>query len=76
MRLTPLFGPALPTRAERLPVDQLKVPKGFRIEVFASGIPNARTLRVGDKGTVFVGSRLSDLPGRRTRLLPWRRQRR
>jgi glucose/arabinose dehydrogenase len=60
MRLAPSFGPALPTRPERLPVDQLKVPRGFRIELFASGIPSARTLRVGDKGTVFVGSRLSD----------------
>jgi len=60
MRLTPLFGPPLPTPPDKLPVDQLKLPKGFRIEVFASGIANARTLRVGDKGTVFVGSRHSD----------------
>jgi glucose/arabinose dehydrogenase len=60
MRLTPLFGPPVPARPERLPVDRLRVPKGFRIEVFASGMANARTLRVGDKGTVFVGTRLSD----------------
>jgi glucose/arabinose dehydrogenase len=60
MRLTPLFGPPVPTRADRLPIDRLRVPKGFRIEVFASGIANARNMRVGDKGTVFVGSRLSD----------------
>jgi glucose/arabinose dehydrogenase len=60
MRLTPLFGPPLPTAADRLPVDQLRLPRGFKIEVFASGIANARTLQVGDKGTLFVGSRSSD----------------
>jgi glucose/arabinose dehydrogenase len=60
MRLAPLAGPEVPTPAGRLPVDRLKVPKGFTIEVYASGIANARTLRIGDKGTVFVGTRLSD----------------
>jgi len=60
MRLTPMFGPPLPTAPDKLPLDRLKLPQGFRIEAFASGIANARTLRIGDKGTVFVGSRLSD----------------
>ena len=41
-------------------VDKLVVPKGFKVEVWASGIPNARTMRQGDKGTVFVAGRLSD----------------
>src|SRR5215813_10844345 len=35
-------------------------PKGFKIELYAAGVGNARTLRQGDKGTVFVGSRLLD----------------
>jgi glucose/arabinose dehydrogenase len=43
-----------------LPVDKLKLPKGFKIEVYAAGVGNARTVRQGDKGTVFVGSRLLD----------------
>jgi glucose/arabinose dehydrogenase len=60
MRLAPLAGPEAATPASRLPVDRLKVPKGFTIDVYASGIANARTLRIGDKGTVFVGTRLSD----------------
>jgi hypothetical protein len=34
------------------------VPAGFNIEVYASGIANARSLAESDKGTVFVGSRL------------------
>ena len=34
------------------------MPAGFNIEVYAAGMANARSLAVGDKGTVFVGSRL------------------
>ncbi|HEY4985766.1 MAG TPA: hypothetical protein VII39_04030 [Bradyrhizobium sp.] len=36
------------------------MPPGFNIEVYASGMANARSLALGDKGTVFVGSRLVD----------------
>jgi len=43
-----------------LPTTQLKLPAGFNIEVYASGIANTRSLRVGDKGTVFVGTRLGN----------------
>ena len=39
---------------------QAEVPNGFKIELYAAGVPNARTLRLGDKGTVFVSSRLQD----------------
>ena len=45
---------------DKLPVPQLKVPKGFKVEVYASGIPNARSLRLGDKGTLFVSNRVLD----------------
>src|SRR6516162_6414690 len=60
IRLAPVAPPPLATAADKLPVDKLKVPKGFKIEVFASGIPQARSLRLGDKGTVFVSNRLAD----------------
>src|SRR5262249_51206751 len=52
----PPFAAAL----DKLPVGQLQAPKGFKIEVYASGIPNARSLRFGDRGTVFVGNRVLD----------------
>src|SRR2546428_331703 len=55
-----LAPPPIPTSEDKLPIPQLKLPKGFKIEVFASGIANARTLRLGDKGTVFVSNRLLD----------------
>ncbi len=54
--LAPLAPPPLTTPADKLPIDKIKVPDGFKVEVFASGIKNARTLRIGDKGTVFVGN--------------------
>ncbi len=52
--------PPFAAAADKLPVAQLKAPKGFKIEVYASGIPNARSLRIGDKGTLFVGNRVLD----------------
>jgi glucose/arabinose dehydrogenase len=60
IQLAPITPPPLATAADKLPVDKLKVPKGFKVEVYASGIPNARSLRLGDKGTVFVSNRTLD----------------
>ena len=44
-------------QAQRLPLDQIGLPPGFQITVFASNVPNARAMAWGDKGTLFVGSR-------------------
>jgi glucose/arabinose dehydrogenase len=52
--------PPFPASPDKLPTAQLKVPKGFKIDVYASGIANARSLRLGDKGTVFVSNRQLD----------------
>jgi glucose/arabinose dehydrogenase len=60
---TQLRGIAPPPFAappDQLPIPQLKLPKGFNIEVYASGIANARSLQLGDKGTVFVSNRQLD----------------
>jgi len=43
--------------ARALPLDQIQLPDGFRIEVFAEGLSGARSLARGPKGTIFVGSR-------------------
>jgi glucose/arabinose dehydrogenase len=53
-------APPFPAPVDKLPVTQLKLPKGFKIDVYASGIANARSLRIGDKGTVFVSNRQLD----------------
>src|SRR6476619_3111512 len=49
-------APASPGSAD-LPLNLIKLPPGFKIEVYASGVTNARELAIGPKGTVFVGSR-------------------
>ena len=59
-KLAPVAPPPIPAAADKLPTAKLKVPPGFNIEVYASGMANARSLALGDKGTVFVGSRLVD----------------
>src|SRR5438309_9277598 len=52
------FAPNLTGRAAKdLPTDKLKVPAGFKVEVWAEGIPEARSLTLGEKGTVFVSNR-------------------
>ena len=52
------FAPIFTGRpASELPLDKLKLPPGFKIEVWVDGVPEARSLALGDKGTVFVGNR-------------------
>jgi len=62
MKLAPVAPPPLPSSADKLATvpGKLKLQKGFNIELFAGSVPNARSMRQGDKGTVFVGSRLQD----------------
>src|SRR4051794_37551204 len=57
-KLAPNAPPPIPAAPDKLPTAKLKVPAGFNIEVYAAGMANARSLAEGDKGTVFVGSRL------------------
>jgi glucose/arabinose dehydrogenase len=35
----------------------IKLPQGFSISIYADNIDNARSMTLGDKGTVFVGNR-------------------
>ena len=60
MKLAPVAPPVLPVPGDKLDLSKLKLPKGFKIELYAAGVDNARTLRQGDKGTVFVSSRIKD----------------
>jgi len=59
-KLAPVAPPPLPAAPDKLPTAKLKLPPGFNLEVYAAGMANARSLAEGDKGTVFVGSRLVD----------------
>ena len=55
-KMAPVPAFPIPTAADKLPVNKLKLPPGFKAEVWASGILDARGLRQGDQGTVFVSS--------------------
>jgi glucose/arabinose dehydrogenase len=57
-KLAPVAPPPIAAAADKLPVAKLKLPPGFNIEVYAAGMANARSLAEGDKGTIFVGTRL------------------
>ena len=56
--LAPPAGPATPTSVAELQdnLKKIKLPAGFKIEVYASGMPEARQMAWGDNGTLFVGS--------------------
>ncbi|HXP31090.1 MAG TPA: PQQ-dependent sugar dehydrogenase [Stellaceae bacterium] len=41
--------------AKDLPLDKLKLPPGFKVQVWAE-VPNARSLSLGSNGTVWVGN--------------------
>lgn len=38
-------------------LDQIKLQPGFKIDVWAADVPNARSLAISDNGIVFVGNR-------------------
>lgn len=40
----------------RIDLERLKLPPGFEVSVFAQNVPGARSMALGDKGTLFVGS--------------------
>lgn len=48
---------AEPVDPPKLPLDQIELPDGFSISIFSQDVPNARSLTLGAKGTVFVGTR-------------------
>jgi glucose/arabinose dehydrogenase len=61
-RLIPLlvvFALALQTQPAptKLPLETIKLPPGFAIDVYATGVQNARQMALGANGTLFVGSR-------------------
>ena len=39
------------------PADFLRMPAGFRAEILVDNVPNARSMVLGERGTLFVGTR-------------------
>lgn len=52
-------SPAITGASAGLPLDKIKLPKGFSISIFAE-VDNARSLAMSPGGTIFVGNRNED----------------
>lgn len=48
---------APPLPGDELPLQRVELPDGFRIEIYTDDVPGARSLTLGDRGTLFVGTR-------------------
>lgn len=46
------------TPPSEIPFSNLKVPPGFKVELWASGMPGGRMMARGDRGTIFMGTRI------------------
>jgi glucose/arabinose dehydrogenase len=57
-KLSPHPTPVTVTAADKIPVDKIKLPAGFKAEIWSQGHPGGRTMVMGPKGTVFMGSRI------------------
>src|SRR5690606_28291433 len=49
--------PEANTRPASDPLSRITLPPGFRIDVFADDVPNARSMVLGPSGILFVGSK-------------------
>lgn len=56
-KLAPLPGKMTATSVSEIPIDKLKLPPGFKIEVYATGMPGARAMVRGDNGKIYIGTR-------------------
>jgi glucose/arabinose dehydrogenase len=57
--LAPIAQPPAPKAPGEIPFEKIKVPPGFTVSLWAHGINNARAMTWGDKGTLFVSSRVA-----------------
>ena len=57
--LAPIAQPPAAKAPGEIPIDKLKVPPGFKVSLWAHGLNNARVMTWGDKGTLFVSSRVA-----------------
>ena len=51
-----IFLSAYSAYGAELPLKEIKLPPGFEISIYAGNLPNARSLTLSPKGTLFVGS--------------------
>ncbi len=71
--LAPLAGRNTATPPSEIAIDKLKLPAGFKLELWAHGMPGARAMARGEQGKIYVGTRgigrvyeVTDQGGQRT----------
>lgn len=56
--LSPHAGRMTVTPPSEIPLDRIKVPKGFKVELWAHGMPGVRMMARGSQGTIWAGTRV------------------
>jgi glucose/arabinose dehydrogenase len=56
-RLAPVAGKNTVTPASEIPLDKLKLPPGFKIEIWSTGTPGIRAMSRGASGKIYAGTR-------------------
>jgi glucose/arabinose dehydrogenase len=56
-----VFALTAPVAAESLPIDKIRLPPGFKIEVVSDDLEGARSLALGPHGVIFVGTRTGSI---------------
>lgn len=44
-------------RSGNIPLEQIRLPWGFKIDIYAADVPDARSLALSPRGTLFIGTR-------------------
>jgi glucose/arabinose dehydrogenase len=57
-KLAPHPGKMTETTRGEVPVDRIKLPPGFTAEIWATGLPGGRAMARGDRGKIYVGTRI------------------
>src|SRR5262245_39941616 len=52
-----IFISANSAPAAELPLNDIRLPPGFEVRIYAGNVPNTRSLALSPKGTLFVGTR-------------------
>lgn len=47
--------------SQDLPLNTIKLPAGFQIDIYASDVPEARSMALSPNGTLFVGTRVGEV---------------
>lgn len=55
--LVALLADVLAYGASKLPLNKLTLPPGFTVQLYARDVPNARSMTLSPRGTLFVGTR-------------------